>query len=139
MAEYNVNEMEVSMFGESPFYGIKEMSYDMEQEKTHIHVVGQASPYSTNYSHKKFTGKITVLHSAYMSKIQTKIPASLSVLDLSPFTISIVYKGGGNLVVTDKWVGVEVTKTNRKFATGDGIEAIELEVMMLDVIEGVPG
>ncbi|OJJ18031.1 hypothetical protein BKI52_29715 [marine bacterium AO1-C] len=138
MAEYNVNNIEVSMFGESPFYGIREMTYDMEQEKTHVHVVGQSNPYSTQYSNKKFTGKITIIHSEFVKKIQAKIPKGLSVLDMAPFDISIVYLADAtNLQTTDKWTGVEVTKTAKKFAAGDGVEAIEMEVIMLNVQEGV--
>ncbi|EAY28730.1 hypothetical protein [Microscilla marina] len=138
MAEYNVNRIEVSMFGESPFYGIREMSYDMEMEKNHLHVVGQAHPYSTQYSNKKFTGKVTVIHSEFVNKIQEKVPKGLSVLDLKPFDISIVYMPDHTgIQTTDKWIGVEVTKTAKKFAAGDGVEAIEMEVIMLNVIEHV--
>ncbi len=137
MAEYNVNQIQVSMLGESPFYGIRAMSYDIEQEKTHIHIVGNANPHSTQYGNKKFTGKITVLHSEYVAKVQSKIPEGLSVLDLAPFDISIVYLGAGLVATTDKWTGVDITKTAKKFTTGDGVEAIEMEVIIKEIQEGV--
>ncbi|MEO1049521.1 MAG: hypothetical protein AAFX87_02805 [Bacteroidota bacterium] len=137
MPEYNVNQIQVSMLGESPFYGIREMSYDMEQEKTHVHVVGKAQPHTTQYGNKKFSGKITVLHSEFVAKIQSKVPKGLSVLDLAPFDVSIVYLGNGLVATTDKWLRVEVTKTAKKFASGDGVESIEMEVIMTDIQEGV--
>ena len=88
--EYDVNQIEVDIFGESPFIGITGMEYDVEAEVEGVTVVGKRGIQSFRDKGMKFSGKISILHSHFVEKVQSKLPPGQGAWALAEFDASIV-------------------------------------------------
>jgi len=137
MKELSGKDWQFAMLDESPFTGIRMISYSYTQEIEGIKALGQADDYSFIEQDRVFEGEITFTESAY-NRLIYKLPPGQFITDLPPIIITgqQISKETGlrqKLSMVAKFKGM-----SKEVATGGGLIEVACPLYISQMIENLP-
>jgi hypothetical protein len=130
--EYAWEDIKIILPGTAlPSDGVVGIKYDSNKEHVNIYGAGD-SPVSMGRGKREFTASVTVLQSV-IEGMQSSLPRGKSLLDLTPFNITVSYAPAGGTAITDQLIGCRIAKLPKEMKSGDTHMEVELEIIPFNI------